>query len=111
MCWQPARSGSARIFSHARCGRKRRGGVPQRRARSMTGAKLVACADVDLNKAAALAQSVAGCSAFADWRELMARVDCDLVIVATLHDSLAEITEAAVKRGRHVLVEKPAGRR
>jgi len=30
--------------------------------------------------------------------------------VATLHDSLAEITRTAVEAGKHVLVEKPAAR-
>jgi predicted dehydrogenase len=37
-------------------------------------------------------------------------VKCDFVIISTLHDSLAEITAAAIERGRHVLVEKPAAR-
>jgi predicted dehydrogenase len=31
-------------------------------------------------------------------------------VVATLHDSLAEITRGAIEAGRHVLVEKPAAR-
>src|SRR5438067_8370485 len=85
--------------------------IGQRRTRTMTGAKLVACADIDLKKAAALAETAAGCGAFGDWREMIARTECDLVVVATLHDTLAEITEAAIERGRHVLVEKPAARR
>src|SRR6059058_4434443 len=85
--------------------------IGQRRAHTMTGATLVACADVDLERANALAESVAGCSAFGDWREMIARTECDLMIVATLHDTLAEITKAALERGRHVLVEKPAARR
>jgi predicted dehydrogenase len=34
----------------------------------------------------------------------------DVVIVATLHDSLAEITLTAAEAGKHVLVEKPAAR-
>jgi predicted dehydrogenase len=76
----------------------------------MPGAKLVACADIELTKAVALAGSVEGCTAFGNWRDLLDRVECDIVVVATLHDSLAEITEAAIIRGRHVLVEKPAGR-
>jgi predicted dehydrogenase len=36
--------------------------------------------------------------------------DLDLVIVATRHDALSAIATAAVKAGKHVLVEKPAGR-
>jgi predicted dehydrogenase len=34
----------------------------------------------------------------------------EVVIVSTLHDSLAEITHVAVEAGKHVLVEKPAAR-
>ncbi len=34
----------------------------------------------------------------------------DLVIVATTNDALAKVTLAAVQRGKHVLVEKPAAR-
>ena len=86
------------------------GFIGQRRARAMPGAQLVACADVDLPRATALANSVAGCRAFGDWRDMLSEVDCDIVVVATLHDSLAEITKAAIAAGRHVLVEKPAAR-
>jgi predicted dehydrogenase len=37
--------------------------------------------------------------------------DVDIVVVATQHDSLAEIGLAAVEAGKHALIEKPAGRR
>jgi predicted dehydrogenase len=84
--------------------------IGQRRARNLPGAELVACADLDLARASALARSAPGCAAFGDWRELLAKTECDLVIVATLHDSLAEISAAAAEQGRHVLVEKPAAR-
>jgi predicted dehydrogenase len=85
--------------------------VGQRRARAMSRAQLIACADVDRNRAEAVAALARECVAFTDWRELLARAGCDIVIVATPHDSLAEIAAAAAASGRHVLVEKPAGRR
>lgn len=84
--------------------------IGQRRARTMSRATLVACADRDLKRAAALAAIAPDCEAFDDWRAMLDRVDCDIVVVATLHDTLAEITAAAANCGRHVLVEKPAGR-
>ncbi|MCP4309557.1 MAG: Gfo/Idh/MocA family oxidoreductase [bacterium] len=84
--------------------------IGQRRAHNLPGARLVACADQDHGRAAALAASSNGCRAFDEWRVLLAEAKCDLVIVATLHDSLAEISEAVARSGRHVLVEKPAAR-
>jgi predicted dehydrogenase len=84
--------------------------IGQRRAHSLTGAKMVACADIDISKAQSLAAPM-GCAAYDNWREMLDRVPCDIVIVATLHDSLAEITTASIIRDRHVLVEKPAARR
>lgn len=84
--------------------------IGQKRANALgKGGKLVACADVQINRAEALATK-AGADAFDDWRELVARKDIDAVVIATLHDSLAEITLAAIKAGKHVLVEKPAAR-
>jgi predicted dehydrogenase len=84
--------------------------IGHRRAVNLPGARLVACADLDRSKADALASSHTGCKAYGDWRALLDEVDCDIVIVATLHDSLAEIGVAAARRGRHVLIEKPGAR-
>jgi predicted dehydrogenase len=61
----------------------------------------------------ASAKALAGNSdakVFDDWRKLLALSEIDVVVIATLHDSLAEITFAAVEAGKHVLVEKPAAR-
>jgi predicted dehydrogenase len=77
----------------------------------MQGVEVVACADIDERRADALAASLENCQAFTDWRVLLDEVACDLVVVATAHDTLAAITGAAIACGRHVLVEKPAGRR
>jgi predicted dehydrogenase len=84
--------------------------IGQKRAKALgTGGRLIACADVDATRAANLAKS-AGASAFSDWRELLKLPEVQIVVIATLHDSLAEITLAAIRAGKHVLVEKPAAR-
>jgi predicted dehydrogenase len=85
--------------------------IGQKRGRALPGGRLVACADAIPDRARALAASFADCRAYPDWRQLLAGSECDVVIVATRHDSLAEISAAAAAAGRHVLVEKPAGRR
>jgi predicted dehydrogenase len=82
----------------------------QKRARSLTGPRLVCCVDKDPTEAAQLARDAGECVASSDWRTTVARPDIDLVVVATPHDSLAEIARAAVTAGKHVLVEKPAAR-
>ncbi len=83
--------------------------IGQKRAKALgSGGRLVATADIDLKRAQALAGADA--KAFSDWRDLLAEPEVAAVIIATLHDSLAEITLAAVNAGKHVLVEKPAGR-
>jgi len=71
-------------------------------------ARVVACADVDLRRAQALAGSEG--RACEDWRAVIASPEVQAVIVATPHDALAAVTLAAVEAGKHVLVEKPAAR-
>ncbi|WP_073108810.1 Gfo/Idh/MocA family protein [Pollutimonas bauzanensis] len=84
--------------------------IGQKRAKALgTGGNLVACADIDAARAQALAGK-SGAKAFRDWRELIWLPEVDIVIVSTLHDSLAAITYAAIEAGKHVLVEKPAAR-
>jgi len=84
--------------------------IGRKRAGAMQGGELVACADAVASRAAELAATKPGCQAFSDWREMLAQTACEIVVVATPHNSLAEITAAAVERGRNVLVEKPAAR-
>ena len=84
--------------------------IGHKRAKALGGSgKLVACADLDAGRAENLAR-VAGAQVFLDWRELVRSPLVDVVIIATLHDSLAEITLSAAQAGKHVLVEKPAAR-
>lgn len=84
--------------------------IGQKRAKALGhGNQLVACADLDVERAESLARKN-GAKVFRDWRELVWAPAVDVVIVATLHDSLAEITRTAAEAGKHVLVEKPAAR-
>jgi predicted dehydrogenase len=61
-------------------------------------------------RAESLAATVPGCEAFTDWQAAIAQPEVSIVIVATQHDTLAEICRAAIGAGRHVLVEKPGAR-
>jgi predicted dehydrogenase len=84
--------------------------IGQRRARSLAGAQLTACADVKRDRAEALACTAPGATASDDWRTAINRADVDIVVIATTNDVLAEVTRFAVGAGKHVLVEKPAAR-
>lgn len=84
--------------------------IGNKRAKALgVGGHLVACADVNTNRAESLAKGTAA-KVFRDWRELVRLPQVDVVVVCTLHDSLAAITMAAIEAGKHVLVEKPAAR-
>ncbi|MBS0662203.1 MAG: Gfo/Idh/MocA family oxidoreductase [Verrucomicrobia bacterium] len=63
--------------------------------------------DLDLARARDLAARVPGCEAVTDYRVALADPAVDAVIVSTLNASLAPITLAAVRAGKHALVEKP----
>ncbi len=84
--------------------------IGQKRSKTLAGAKLVVCADVDEKRAKSLAAGFPGCDATADWRAAVQRDVVDIVIVATTNDALVETSLAAVQAGKHVLVEKPAAR-
>jgi predicted dehydrogenase len=86
------------------------GSIGRRRAAALAGAQLVACADLDQGRAQAVAESQPGARADTCWQDLVRRGDVDLVIVATSNDLLASVSIAAIEAGKHVFVEKPAGR-
>jgi predicted dehydrogenase len=72
--------------------------------------KLVVCADLDLKKAQVFAERYVGCAAVSDYREAINFPEIDAVIIATPHQSLAEVATFAVQQKKHVLIEKPAAR-
>lgn len=71
--------------------------------------ELAAVFDVDSERGVALARKYGG-KAASSWREVAAADDLDIVVAATTHDGLAEISTAALEAGKHVLCEKPMGR-
>jgi predicted dehydrogenase len=82
--------------------------IGRKRAAAARGHDVTLVADVDRARSLALAQET-GAEATTDWRDVV-NDNVDIVIVATQHDSLAEIGLAAVRAGKHTLIEKPAGR-
>src|SRR5258707_834919 len=86
------------------------GSIGTKRAKALGACKLVACVDQVREKAEALAKTHPHCEAFTDWQAIMHRSDINIILIATLHASLAEIATAALNAGKHILVEKPGGR-
>lgn len=85
--------------------------IGDKRSRALPGAAVTVCCDVNLARAEALAAKCPGSRATANWEEAATAGDVDIVIVATIHSEPARISECAARAGKHVLVEKPAGRR
>jgi predicted dehydrogenase len=82
-------------------------GAKRSAALVQAGDELVACYDVDARATGLLARRH-GCRPCKTLTELLDRRP-QIVVVATVHDRLAELAELALAAGAHVLVEKPAG--
>jgi predicted dehydrogenase len=74
---------------------------------NLPGVRLRHACDLEASRAASVAQLAPGAVATTDFQTVLADPGVDAVIVATLNASLAPITLAAVRAGKHVLVEKP----
>lgn len=84
--------------------------IGQKRAAALgPDSKLVALTDVVPERAQALA-SRHGAQLHADASALLEDRALDVVIIATPHNQLAELTLRAVQSGKHVLLEKPGAR-
>jgi predicted dehydrogenase len=84
--------------------------IGHKRADALGPHRLVACVDVAKDRAESLALRYPGARASDDPRSVVDDSTIDIVIVATPHHSLAPNALAAIEAGKHVLVEKPAGR-
>jgi predicted dehydrogenase len=71
------------------------------------GSVTVAC-DTQIDRARKLAAQSPGCVATESFETAVASPNVDVVMIATINSALAPIALAAVKLGKHVLVEKPA---
>jgi predicted dehydrogenase len=73
-------------------------------------AHLVACHDIDPLRSAAFGEQF-GVEVVPTLDALVKRDDIQLVVVATVHDVLADIAMRAVEQRKHVLLEKPGANR
>jgi predicted dehydrogenase len=83
-------------------GKKRLAALP-------AGSKLAVACDTNLQRAEVLVELAKTGRAGVDFKEAVADSQVEAVIVATINSTLAEISEAAIRAGKHVIVEKPAG--
>ena len=83
-------------------GKKRLAGLP-------AGSKMVIACDTNLSRAEELVKIAQGGRAEAAFKKAVADPRVEAVIVATINSALAEVSAAAMRAGKHVLVEKPAG--
>lgn len=86
------------------------GGMAASDIGSLTASKhlrLVAVADVDTDRAAAMAKRFPGLKIYADWREMFAKETFDSVNVSTPDHMHAAPTMRAIRMGKHVYTQKP----
>jgi predicted dehydrogenase len=83
-------------------GKKRLAGLP-------AGSKLAVACDINLSRAGELVKLANTGRAVADFKEAVADPQVNAVIVATINSALAEVTAAAIRAGKPVIVEKPTG--
>src|SRR5580692_2177517 len=81
-------------------GKKRLAGMP-------AGSQLMVACDTNLARAEELVKAAKSGRAVSDFQSAVSDPKVEVVFVSTLNSTLAPITLAAAKHGRHVLVEKP----
>jgi predicted dehydrogenase len=94
-------------FAQIGCGR-----IGHKRAGALGAhARLRYACDLDAALAAELAQTAPGCLAITDYRVALSDPAITAIVVSTVNAALAPIALAAVRAGKHVLVEKPGALR
>jgi predicted dehydrogenase len=89
-------------FALAGCGL-----IGRKRAAALSPGQLRYACDLDAARADELAATHPGCRAVTDFAAALADPAVDACVISTLNGSLAPLALAAVRAGKHVLVEKP----
>src|SRR6185437_11917663 len=71
------------------------------------GARIVAVADVDVERARGLAGGLTGVKIFADYRDMLESDEVDAVDICLPHHLHRAAIVAAAAAGKHILCEKP----
>lgn len=77
-----------------------------RALRHVTNARLVAACRNDKEALAAFTAEFGG-RGYTDWRDLLADVNVDAVVISLPHHLHAEVAIAAAEAGKHIMIEKP----
>ena len=106
-----ARAQSAGTIAAGVIGTGNRGSADLASVLAQPEAKVVALCDIkpDRLDKAATAAAAHKPATYRDYHELLARKDIDAVVIATPCDLHVEMAIAALKAGKHVYCEKPAG--
>ena len=83
--------------------------IGRKRLNSLRPSQLAVACDLDLGRAETFVAAVQHGRASSDVEEAVNDSGVQAVIVSTLNSSLSAIAGQAIKAGKHVLVEKPAG--
>lgn len=74
-----------------------------------SGDQVTVVVDIDMAKATALADAY-GAAKYQDWKQGIKDKSVEAVVICTPNDTHAQIAIAALRKGKHVLVEKPIAR-
>ena len=80
------------------------------KSESNTFCEVVAVVELDEERRNRALEEYPGCQVYADYRDLFAREDIDLVVNASFSDMHYPVTKDLLAHGKNVLVEKPMAR-
>jgi predicted dehydrogenase len=83
------------------------GVIGNRRAATVPAGTLRQSCDLDLGKAATLADKHPGCRASDNPEQVFRDPEINVVLISAANAALAPLTLGAIRQGKHVLVEKP----